>query len=45
MLLESKEGPFPHKYLLLFVIAFVAFGIDLVLRTLQRGTFAWRKDL
>ena len=45
MLLESKEGPFPHKYLLLFVIAFVAFGIDLVLRTLQRGSFAWRKDL
>jgi ABC-type nitrate/sulfonate/bicarbonate transport system permease component len=32
-------------FLLLFVIATIAFGLDLLLRTLQRGIFPWRKDL
>jgi ABC-type nitrate/sulfonate/bicarbonate transport system permease component len=32
-------------YLLLFVIALIAFTIDFLLRTIQRGVFAWRKDL
>jgi NitT/TauT family transport system permease protein len=41
----QREGPYEHIYLLLFVIAVVAFCIDLVLRTLQRGAFAWRRDL
>jgi ABC-type nitrate/sulfonate/bicarbonate transport system permease component len=47
MLIESaqRQGPYENVHALLFVIAFVAFMIDLVLRTLQRGTFAWRKDL
>jgi ABC-type nitrate/sulfonate/bicarbonate transport system permease component len=46
-LLDSSvhPGPYEHLYLLLFVIALLAFGIDLVLRTLQRGAFAWRSDL
>lgn len=42
---SQREGPYEHVYLLLFVIAVLAFGIDLLLRTLQRGIFAWRKDL
>jgi NitT/TauT family transport system permease protein len=46
-LIESSQakGPFEHVILLLFIIAFIAYGIDLVLRTIQRGAFAWRKDL
>lgn len=42
---SRTKGPFEHVYLLLFVIAFIAFGLDLLLRTLQRGAFPWRKDL
>lgn len=42
---SQREGPYEHVYLLLFVIAVIAFGIDLLLRTLQRGMFTWRKDL
>lgn len=42
---SEKRGLFEHIYLLLFVIAFLAFMIDLLLRTLQRGSFPWRKDL
>ena len=44
-LIENKFVPIEQKYMLLFVIAFVAFSIDLLLRTLQRGAFGWRKDL
>ena len=42
---SQRQGPYEHVYLLLFVIATIAFMIDLVLRTLQRGLFAWRRDL
>jgi len=40
-----RQGPYEHVYLLLFIIALIAFLIDLMLRTVQRGLFAWRKDL
>jgi ABC-type nitrate/sulfonate/bicarbonate transport system permease component len=42
---SQREGPYEHVYLLLFVIALIAFLIDYFLRTIQRGVFAWRKDL
>ena len=42
---SERQGLYEHIYLLLFVIAMIAFTLDLVLRTLQRGVFAWRKDL
>ena len=42
---SERQGLYEHIYLLLFVIALIAFTLDLVLRTLQRGLFAWRKDL
>jgi ABC-type nitrate/sulfonate/bicarbonate transport system permease component len=42
---SQREGPYEHVYLLLFIIAILAFAIDLTLRTLQRGVFAWRRDL
>ncbi len=42
---SQRQGLYNHVYLLLFVIAALAFTLDLVLRTLQRGVFAWRKDL
>ncbi|HWU86010.1 MAG TPA: ABC transporter permease [Kofleriaceae bacterium] len=42
---SQRQGLTEHVYLLVFLIAVLAFGIDLVLRTIQRGVFAWRKDL
>jgi ABC-type nitrate/sulfonate/bicarbonate transport system permease component len=42
---SERQGPHEHVFLLLFVIALIAFAIDLTLRTLQRGAFAWRRDL
>lgn len=47
MIIEQSQrmGPKEHVYAVLFVIALIAFGIDIVLRTLQRETFRWRKDL
>ena len=46
MIMSSQRlGPYEHVYLLLFVIALIAFSIDLLLRIVQRGVFAWRKDL
>ncbi len=42
---SNRQGPRTHTILLLFIIAFIAYGIDLLLRTIQRGAFAWRKDL
>ena len=42
---SQREGPYEHVYLLLFVIALLAFSIDILLRTLQRGVFPWRRDL
>ena len=43
--ISERLGPREHIFLLLFVITLIAFGIDLLLRTLQRGLFSWRKDL
>jgi ABC-type nitrate/sulfonate/bicarbonate transport system permease component len=42
---SQRQGPYEHVYLILFVVALIAFSIDLLLRTLQRGIFQWRKDL
>ncbi len=42
---SERQGLYEQVYLLLFVIALIAFALDVILRTLQRGTFAWRKDL
>jgi taurine transport system permease protein len=42
---SERQGLSEHIYLLLFVIALIAFTLDLLLRTLQRGLFAWRSDL
>jgi ABC-type nitrate/sulfonate/bicarbonate transport system permease component len=42
---SERQGISEHVYLLLFVIALIAFTLDLLLRTLQRGVFAWRRDL
>jgi NitT/TauT family transport system permease protein len=42
---SERLGPREHVFLLLFVIALIAFTLDLLLRTLQRGVFPWRKDL
>jgi ABC-type nitrate/sulfonate/bicarbonate transport system permease component len=43
--ISQRIGPREHVYLLLFVIALIAFAIDLTLRTIQRGAFGWRQDL
>lgn len=40
-----QKSLYDHIYLILFLIAVIAFGIDLVLRTIQRGMFPWRRDL
>jgi len=42
---SQRQGKNENVYMLLFIIAGLAFGIDLLLRTLQRGAFAWRRDL
>ena len=42
---SQRLGMSERIYLLLFLIAFVAFGLDYLLRTLQRGLFSWRRDL
>ena len=42
---SNRIGPREHVIALLFIIAFIAYGIDLLLRTIQRGAFRWRKDL
>jgi ABC-type nitrate/sulfonate/bicarbonate transport system permease component len=42
---SERLGPREHVFLLLFVIAFIAFLLDFLMRTLQRGVFPWRKDL
>ena len=43
--ISQRQGPREHVYLLLFLIALLAFAIDLALRTIQRGAFMWRRDL
>ncbi|HEU0034418.1 MAG TPA: ABC transporter permease [Kofleriaceae bacterium] len=42
---SQRQGPYEHVYLLLFVIALIAFVVDYLLRTIQRGVFPWRRDL
>jgi taurine transport system permease protein len=42
---NEKRGNIEQNYLLLFVIAAIAFAIDWGVRTLQRGVFPYRKDL
>ena len=42
---NEKRGNIEQNYLLLFVIAAIAFVIDWGVRTLQRGVFPYRKDL
>lgn len=41
----QDKGHSEHIYLVLFLIAVIAFGMDLLLRTIQRGVFPWRRDL
>ena len=45
IVLSEKRGWTEQVFLLLFIIALLAFVLDLLLRTLQRGIFPWRKDL
>lgn len=45
IVLSEKRGWTEQVYLLLFIIALLAFLLDILLRTLQRGVFPWRKDL
>ena len=45
IVLSEKRGWTEQVYLLLFIIALLAFVLDILLRTLQRGVFPWRKDL
>lgn len=42
---SQRQGLPEQLWLLLFVIAALALCIDLVLRTIQRGVFPWRRDL
>lgn len=42
---SQRQGLYEQIYLLLFVITFVAFMLDFLLRGLQREVFRWRKDL
>ncbi len=42
---SQRQGLYEQIYLLLFVITFVAFALDFLLRGLQREAFRWRKDL
>jgi sulfonate transport system permease protein len=42
---SQRQGIYDHVYMTLFVIAALAFLIDYMLRTIQRGVFSWRKDL
>ncbi len=42
---SQRQGIYDHVYMTLFIIAALAFLIDYMLRTIQRGVFSWRKDL
>lgn len=42
---SQREGKVENLYLLLFIVAAIALVIDLVLVSMQRGVFRWRKDL
>jgi len=41
----ERRGLIENNYLLLFIIALLAFAIDLIIRTIQREVFPYRKDL
>jgi NitT/TauT family transport system permease protein len=43
--INQTRGLIEQNYLLLFIIAGVAYGIDLLIRTVQAGLFRWRQDL
>jgi len=42
---NERQGNIEQNYALLFIIALLAFLIDLVIRFFQRGVFQWRRDL
>ncbi|MGE0870595.1 MAG: ABC transporter permease [Kofleriaceae bacterium] len=43
--LSERLGKPEQVYLLLFMIALLAFSLDYLLRIIQRGAFPWRRDL
>jgi taurine transport system permease protein len=42
---NDRQGLYEHTWGLLFLLAFVAFFIDITIRYLQRAAFPYRKDL
>ena len=42
---NERMGNIEQNYVLLFVIALLAFSIDFLIRFFQRGVFQWRRDL
>jgi ABC-type nitrate/sulfonate/bicarbonate transport system permease component len=42
---NERMGNIEQNYALLFIIALLAFAIDLAIRFFQRGVFQWRQDL
>jgi ABC-type nitrate/sulfonate/bicarbonate transport system permease component len=42
---NERMGNIEQNYALLFVIAVLAFAIDVLIRFFQRGVFQWRRDL
>ncbi len=43
--MAQRLGKAGNVYVMLFIIAGIAFALDLILRTIQRGLFGWRQDL
>lgn len=42
---NQRQGHIEQNYALLFIIALLAFMLDLLIRFFQRGIFQWRRDL
>jgi ABC-type nitrate/sulfonate/bicarbonate transport system permease component len=42
---NQRQGNIEQNYDLLFIIALLAFVLDLLIRFFQRGIFQWRRDL
>lgn len=42
---NQRQGNIEQNYALLFIIALLAFMLDLLIRFFQRGIFQWRRDL
>jgi NitT/TauT family transport system permease protein len=42
---NQRQGNIEQNYALLFIIALLAFMLDLMIRFFQRGIFQWRRDL